>query len=549
MGGVRPRAVVAAGGPAGRHSDRAVIRQSGLTGLAAGASVLVGLLLDITIAARFGAGRETDSFFVAARIPLGLVAVVMVVCNQVMVPAFNTAMTKQGHAATSRLVSRIVGAILVAGALFLVAASLLAPVLIRVTAPGISAAEVSTAASMVPVIFAIVPLIAISEVMRAYCNARYAFIAPALMNVVLSGLAATVVLVGPRHIINVVAWGYLVGAVAQTTFMVGMATRRGLRLRPAFDLRNPELRAVGTLSLRPFVAAGCNPVARLGEQLMVSFLPPGSITILNYGYRLISAIGGTIFFRSVVVALVPRLTEAHVRGDEAEVLRITGLGMRIMLALSVPLTVFLAILAKPAALVVFQRGNFTHTSASLLGVVLAVYSISLVGSALQRVLLAPFFARLDTRTPLRNTVYGVLANLAMLPLLTLPFGWGNPNAIIGIALAYSLAQFVNVLHARHRLRRTIGRPARGLARLAPRLVAASAVSGAVMIAGVLVLKLDDTLPRGTLLLRTALTGLTGALILGAAMLLLAGHDLSTTWRTLRRRQPATSLAADAESLS
>jgi peptidoglycan biosynthesis protein MviN/MurJ (putative lipid II flippase) len=369
------------------------------------------------------------------------------------------------------------------------------------------------------------------------------------MNVVLSGVAATVILVGPRHVIAVVAWGYLAGAVGQVSFMTAMAVRRGLRLRPVLDLKNTELRAIGRLSVRPFFAAGCNPLARLGEQLMVSFLPVGSITILNYGYRLISAIGGTIFFRSVVVALVPRLTEAHLRGDQRETLRITGLGLRIMLALSVPLTVFMAVLAEPAALTVFQRGNFTRASASLLGVVLAVYSISLVGSALQRVLLAPFFARLDTRTPLRNTVYGVLANLALLPLLTLPFGWGNRNAVIGIALAYSLAQFVNVGHAWYCLRRVIGSPTRGLARLAPRLVAASAISGAAMVGAVLLFQLDDSLSTGTLFLRTAVTGLGGVAILALAMLLFAGNDLSTTWRSLRRRPATPALQSDAESLS
>ena len=121
-----------------RNSDRAVIRQSGLTGIAAGASVAFGLLLDITIAARFGAGRATDSFFVAARIPLGLVAVVLVVANQALVPAFSTSITRNGYAATSKLVSRIVGTVLVSGAALLLVVSLLAHELIRVTAPGIS---------------------------------------------------------------------------------------------------------------------------------------------------------------------------------------------------------------------------------------------------------------------------------------------------------------------------------------------------------------------------------------------------------------------------
>ena len=178
--------------------------------------------------------------------------------------------------------------------------------------------------------------------------------------------------------------------------------------------------------VRPTTGAGLNPVARLAEQILVSFLPPGSITILNYGYRLISAIGGTVFFRSVIVALIPRLTEAHNHDDQEAVRRLTGVGMRIMLAISLPLTAFMAVLSQPGAIAVFHRGSLTRASAALLGVLLAVYSISLVGSAVQRALLAPFMARLDTRTVLRNTIYGVVANLVLLPLLTLPFGLRQP---------------------------------------------------------------------------------------------------------------------------
>jgi putative peptidoglycan lipid II flippase len=528
---------------AGRHSDRALIRQSSLTGIAAGASVIAGLLLDISIAARFGAGRATDAFFVSARIPLGLVAIVLVAANQALVPAFRTSLTMRGEAATHRLVSMIVSAVLLAGGAVVLVAWLIAAPLMHVTAPGIPASEAATAASMVPVVFSIVPLIAVSEVMRAYLNARYAFVAPALMNVVLNGLAASVVLLAPllshNHDIHVVALAYLLGAGAQVTFMSLMAVRRGLRYRPGLNLRDPALRGIGVLSVRPLAGAGLYPVARLGEQLIVSFLPPGSITILNYGYRLISAIGGTIFFRSVIVALVPRLTEAHTGGDQRDVLRITGLGLRIMLAISLPLTPFIAILARPAAMAVFQRGSFTRTSAELLGAVLAVYSISLVGSAVQRALLAPFFARLDTRTPFRNTVYGVIANLALLVPLTLPFGRGNGNAILGVALAFSLSQYVNVGHAWYRVVQSVGSPSTGLGRLTPRLVAASVLSGAAMIGATILLRIDDTTGRGALLLRTSLIGCCGTAVLVVALIALTGNDLTSSWRLLRGRRATT----------
>jgi putative peptidoglycan lipid II flippase len=523
-----------------RHSERAVVRQAGLTGVAAGISVLFGLLLDVSIAARFGAGRATDSFFVAARIPLLLTAIVMVVANQALVPAFRTSLTRRGEAATQRLISLIVGVILLAGAAMLLLIWLLAYPLMRVTAPGISSAEVATAASMAPVVFAIVPLVAVSEVMRAYLNSRYRFVVPALMSGVLTAVAASVVLLGPllglRHDIHIVAWAYLAGAVLQVAFMTLMATWRGLRLRPSLHLGDPHLRSIGRLVVRPTTGAVLNPLARLVEQILVSFLPPGSITILNYAYRLISAIGGTVFFRSVIVALLPRVTDAHNRGDQDTVRRSTDLGVRIMLAISLPLTALLAVLAAPGAVAVFHRGSFNLSSALLLGTVLSVYSVSLVGSAVQRALLTPFMARLDTSTVLRNTAYGVAANMVMLPLLTLPLGLGNRAAIIGVALAFSLSQYVQVAHAWYRLRPTIGWRPEGLALFTAKLAAASLLSGAAMFSATIALGLDRITGRFTLIFLTLGVGLGGCAVLGAALFFLTGGDLPAAWHALRRRE-------------
>jgi len=110
----------------------------------------------------------------------------------------------------------IITAVLAVGAVMFLAVWLAAVPLMRITAPGISAAEVATAASMAPVVFAIVPLVAVSEVMRAYLNSRYRFVVPALMNGMLTATAAVVVIGGPlldsHHDIHLVAWAYLSGA-------------------------------------------------------------------------------------------------------------------------------------------------------------------------------------------------------------------------------------------------------------------------------------------------------------------------------------------------
>jgi murein biosynthesis integral membrane protein MurJ len=519
-----------------RHGDREVVRQSGLTGIAAFAAILSGLVLDVSIAAIYGAGTSTDAFFVAARLPLGLVAIVMVGANQALVPAITTSFERNGRAPTLRLVSILLNATLVGGLMLTGLIALIAEPLMRITAPGLSPQSLALAASLSRVMFLVVPLVALAEILRAYLNSRYSFVAPAAMNVIMNGLAAALI-IGLSAGIVVVAWAYVAGALAQAVFMLVMAHRRDFRYVASFRFRDPHVTSVGRLLVRPLIGASLNPLARVGEQLFTSFMPTGSITVLNYAYRLISAIGGSVMFRSVIVAIVPRLTSATAKGDVPEIRRTTRLGVKIMLLLSLPLTAFMAVLAKPAALVVFRRAHFTRDNAMMLGVVLAVYSLSLVGSAVQRAMLAPFFSRLDTRTPLRNTFYGMAVNMLLLPICVLPFG-RTENGIIGIAIAYSLAQYVNVAHAWYHMKRDLDLSMRGIGPTFWRLAGASLLSGAAMVGGYYALGMNVPSLRWMLLWKTVLDGLLGFGVLAGALALFGGGEVRQLMGMVRKPRPS-----------
>jgi murein biosynthesis integral membrane protein MurJ len=511
---------------------RDVVRQSGLTSIAAGLAIASGLLLDVVIAMRFGVSMQTDAFFFAAGIPLGLVAVVMVGANQALVPTITTWLQREGEAETWRLCSVLACAAIVGGAVLVALVGVLAWPLMRVLALGWTTEQVDLAAGYARVLIVIVPLVAVAEVFRALLNARYSFFAPAAMNVVMNGVAAAIVITAGASL-GVVAWAYVAGAGAQAIFMLIMAMRQSFRPRLTLAVRDPEVVAAGRLLTRPLAGAALNPLARVVERSLVSFLPLGAITLLSYGYRLISAIGGSVLFRSVMVALLPRLTEAAREDDPAEFRRTTRLGVRIMLALSIPLTAFMAVLAVPATIVVFHRERFTRDDAALLGIALAVYAASLVGSAWQRAMLAPFFARMDTRVPLRNTVYGVAANLALVPVLVLPFG-NSADGIIGVAAAYSLAQYVNVAHAWYRMRRNLDIRLDGMTGFVWRLVAASVVMTGALVAGSAALDLGAPQGRWRLMLETGAVAIAGMAAFVVTLKLIGGGEFVDLTRSLRR---------------
>ena len=502
--------------PPRKRTTRDVIRQSGTTSTAAAASVLSGLVLDVVIAATYGAGAATDAFFVAARIPLGLVAVVMVGANQALVPAISTWLARKSRDETWRLTSLLtLGTLGLVGGLSALLALFASP-LMRLTAPGMSADSVALAASLFRVMLIVVPLVALAEVFRALLNALHSFLAPAAMHVVLNGLAVGAILWRGDGNVHVIAWAYVAGSLAQLLFMMAIAYRRGFRMHRGMGIRDPEVVAVGRLCVRPLLGAGLNPLARVGEQLFVSYLPAGSITILNYGYRLVSAIGGTVLFRSVIVVLLPRLTKVTAEGDEQGIRSTTRLGIRILLVISVALTVLMAVLSVPAVRALFHRGSFSETDATILGLAMVVYSASIIGSGVQRGMLAPFFARLDTKTPLRNTLYGVMANLVLVPICMLPFGTRDPYAVIGVAAAYSIAQYVNVAHIWFHLRRDIGTSSTGMSELVLPLIAAAAACLGVLLLGYRLFDLGGTdQTRFVLLLETGVVGLAGLAVFAA----------------------------------
>ncbi len=424
-------------------------RQSALTGVAATVAVGTGLLLDIAAAGVFGAGTATDAFVAAARVPFALTAIFMVLGNQVLVPTFATWNTQLDSVRERRLgTSVLLAALLGGGVVALLLGSLGGP-LLAALAPGFSSAQRELAVELLQVMVLTIPLTAVSEVLRAWLNARHMFVVPAAMTAALNLTAASII-VAVRGDIAILPQAYVIGSAVQLVLMLLVALARGLRFsRPSF--RDAESSGLLRLMSRPTAAAGLNPLARIVETVVASFLPAGSVTVLHYGNRLISAVGGTVLFRSIMIAVLPRLTRAYAAENREEAARLTVTAMRLMVVVSFPLTAVACVLALPATVAVFGIGRFSEEDARLLGLVLVVLSTSLAPSAVQRALLAPFYATRETRVPLRNTVYGVLANWALLPVLVLPL-WGTGYEVLGVAAAYSGAQVVNVAHAWRRLR-------------------------------------------------------------------------------------------------
>lgn len=432
--------------------------------------VLSGFVVDAAMAALFGAGARTDAFFIAATIPFAVGSVLLASANQALVPLINSWFNEEREEVALERVGRFLGwalAIAVGIAIVGILASALLP---RVIAPGSSPETKRLASQMSILLFVTVVTRVGAEVLRALLNARFSFIAPAAMPAIESSAVLLIMLpLAHRLGVTAVAVGYVAGGVLQLTFMAVAVLRRGMRIRPRLGFRDPAVWRGFRLLVLPLTATGLNTVARAIERALASLLPAGSITILNYAWVIVNSLGGAIFFRSVVVALLPRLSEA--KNDTRLSARILGDGIRIMGMISLPLMALVIVLAKSLTVFAFQRGAFTPQATALLASVLAIYALQLPLDALTRVFLSHAFARLDVVTPFKNGVLGVTLDIVFAVALFRPLG------VQGLALAYVLASIGNLVHAYLTVRPRVPLNLPPILRLLTKILVASTLGG------------------------------------------------------------------------
>src|SRR6185437_3894481 len=216
-------------------------------------------------------------------------------------------------------------------------------------------------------------------------------------------------------------------------------------------------------------------------------------------------------------------------GDLAGAIQTQNRGVELSVLLTLPAAIGLAILAHPILAVLFQRGAFGPEATSATAAALSAYALGLPAFVLVKVLAPAFFARQNTRTPVKIAVAAMAVNLGLTLLLM------RPLAHVGVAIALSVAGWMQALALMILLSRRgqFRFDDRARANL-PRIAAAAVAMGAALIA--LRLALAPALAGAAILRLGALFALIAAgVIIFAGLILALGV---AGWRDLRRLDPA-----------
>jgi putative peptidoglycan lipid II flippase len=215
--------------------------------------------------------------------------------------------------------------------------------------------------------------------------------------------------------------------------------------------------------------------------MIASFLPAGSISYLFYADRLNQLPIGVIGV-AVGTALLPMLSRQVAAGQEDDSRASMNRAMEIGLFLTIPCAVASMVVPVPLIATMFERGEFTATDTWNTALTLAAFAAGLPAYILVKILTPGFFARHDTRSPVRYSIVCLVLNtLISLAVLFASLQGYFEKAFVGLAAATALSSWLNVAFlTRGLMKRGHFRVDTRLRHRFPRMLAASAVMGAVL---------------------------------------------------------------------
>lgn len=444
------------------------------------ASRVLGFLRDILIAALLGAGPVAEAFFVAFRLPnMFRRFFAEGAFNMAFVPLFAKKLEGEGQSAARAFAKDALSGLASVLLVFTAIAQLLMPWLVYALASGYGGDEkFDLSVTLSRIVFPYILLISLAALFSGILNSFGRFAAAAAAPVLLNAVLILGMIAGwvfQWDIGLVLAWGCLIGGVCQFGLLWIATSRLGMGLVPGRPRLTPDVQRLIKLAIPAVLAGGVMQINLVVGTQVASYFD-GAVSWLWFADRVYQLPLGVIGV-AIGVVLLPELSR-RLRADDLPGTRESmNRAAEFTLILILPATVGLLVVPEMIVAVLFERGAFTPQDTTNTAWALAVYALGLPSFVLQKVVQPAYFAREDTKTPLRIALVSMTVNVA------LAIGLAPIIGFLAAAIGATVAGWVNLW--------LLWRGVRGLdsdlivdARLSqrlPRIIWASLLMGALVL--------------------------------------------------------------------
>jgi len=449
-----------------------LLRSSSIVSLMTLLSRVLGLVRDVIVAQYFGA--RADAFFVAFKIPNFFRRLFAEGAFSVaFVPVLSEYRTQRSFDEVRLLISRVSGMLgmVLLGVTCL--AVLGADYLPWVFSPGFRSdpEKFALTGDLLAITFPYLFFISLTAFASSVLNAYGRFAVPAFTPVILNITLIAATLFFTEYFVEplyALAWGVFFAGLFQMLFQLPFVARQRLLVMPTVKRGDEGVKRIGALMVPALFGVSVSQINLLLDTLLASFLEDGSVSWLYYSDRLNNLPLG-VFAIAIGVVILPALSGKHADKDSAAFSRTLDWAVRMVFLIATPAALALVLLAMPLMATIFFYGEVTAYDVGKMTLSLQAYAVGLLAFMMIKVMAPGYYARQDTKTPVKIGIQAMVVNMVLNIALVFPLQHA------GLALATSLAAYYNLFMLYHGLRKAgVYEPQKGWSRFLLTLVVANA---------------------------------------------------------------------------
>ncbi|MCV3736589.1 murein biosynthesis integral membrane protein MurJ [Rhizobium sp. TRM96647] len=384
-------------------------------------SRILGFARETLMAAALGTGPMADAFYAAFRFPnLFRRLFAEGAFNAAFVPLFAKEIEAGGVDGAKRFSEEVFGVLFTVLMLITIAMELAMPLIVAwVIAPGFvgDPEKFDVTVRLAIVMFPYLMCMSLTAMLSGMLNSLHhyfaAAVAPIFLNLVLISALAFGLYTGasPLDTAWYLAWGVLAAGILQMVVLYAGVLHAGMRIGFRRPRMTPNVKRLLWLALPAAVTGGITQINQIIGQMIAS-TREGAISALQYADRVYQLPLGVVGI-AVGVVLLPELARALKGGHEREAANLQNRSLEFVLFLTLPAAAALWVISDEIVRVLYERGAFSPETTSIVAGTLAIYGLGLPGFVMIKALNPGFFAREDTKTPMRITLFSVVVNCVL----------------------------------------------------------------------------------------------------------------------------------------
>ncbi|HEV8444956.1 MAG TPA: murein biosynthesis integral membrane protein MurJ [Steroidobacteraceae bacterium] len=464
-----------------------IFKSTALVGSTTLISRITGLARDMVYSQMIPVGA-LDAFLVAYKIPNFLRRLFAEGSfSQSFVPVISEYKVKRSHEEVRELIDGVAGTF--GAVLFLVtlAGVIAAPLIILAFAPGWHGEEdkFQLAVAMLRWTFPYLLFISLTAAFSGVLNSYGRFVVPAITQAVMNVVMIVFAIWIAPHTSSpgvTLAMGVFVSGVLQLFFQLPVVMKLGLFRLPRWRPAAEGVRRIGKLMLPGIVGSSTAQLSLLLDTQIASFMVSGSIAWLYLADRIMEFPLG-VFSIALATVILPGLSRHHAQASPEQFTGTLDWALRLVILLVSPASVAMLAFAGPLTATIFGYGAFRAHDTQMASFALMAYSWGLLGFSLVKVLAPGYFARQDTRTPVRVGLIALGVNIALNLAVVLPaqhFGFPYPHVLLATSTCTSAAVNTALLW-RGLVKQGVYKPRPGWAALLGRIVFANTAMAGLLI--------------------------------------------------------------------